>query len=68
MYSDISLYMMPRLHRGREPPTAWAIYWLLFVQQDELACIGGQATDPYEQKTQQSPAFGRSNTPQPAHS
>jgi len=28
------------------------------------ACIGGQTTDPYEQNTQQSPAFGLSSTPQ----
>ncbi len=30
--------------------------------------IGGQGTDPYEQNTQQSPALGRSITPQPEHS
>jgi len=28
------------------------------------ACTGGQTTDPYEQNTQQSPAFGLSTTPQ----
>jgi hypothetical protein len=27
--------------------------------------IGGHGTEPYEQNTQQSPAFGRSVTPQP---
>src|SRR6266700_1244240 len=32
------------------------------------ACIGGHLTEPYEQNTQQSPAFGRSRAPQPAHS
>ena len=28
------------------------------------ACTGGQTTDPYEQNTQQSPAFGLSSAPQ----
>jgi hypothetical protein len=28
----------------------------------------GHGTDPYEQNTQQSPAFGQSMTPHPAHS
>ena len=32
------------------------------------SCTGGHGTEPYEQNTQQSPAFGRSNAPQPAHS
>ncbi|MBN8903148.1 MAG: hypothetical protein J0H57_19125 [Rhodospirillales bacterium] len=27
-------------------------------------CIGGQAIDPYEQKTQQSPGFGFNDCPQ----
>ena len=31
------------------------------------SCTGGQGTEPYEQNTQQSPAFGRSTTPQPPH-
>ena len=31
---------------------------------DCAAWIGGQGTEPYEQNTQQSPAFGRSVTPQ----
>jgi hypothetical protein len=31
------------------------------------SCTGGQGTEPYEQKTQQSPAFGRSTTPQAEH-
>ena len=30
--------------------------------------MGGHFTDPYEQKTQQSPVFGRSNAWQPTHS
>ena len=29
--------------------------------------IGGHGTEPYEQKTQQSPAFGRSKVPQASH-
>jgi hypothetical protein len=29
--------------------------------------IEGHGTEPYEQKTQQSPAFGRSKVPQPSH-
>jgi hypothetical protein len=29
--------------------------------------MGGHFTDPYEQKTQQSPAFGRSMAWHPAH-
>jgi hypothetical protein len=32
---------------------------------DCAAWIGGHGTEPYEQNTQQSPAFGRSVTPQP---
>ena len=32
------------------------------------AWIGGQGTEPYEQKTQQSPAFGRRSSPQPVQS
>jgi hypothetical protein len=32
------------------------------------ACIGGHGTEPYEQKTQQSPGFGRNLSPQPVHS
>jgi hypothetical protein len=32
------------------------------------AWIGGQATVPYEQKTQQSPGFGFSNLLQAGHS
>jgi len=30
--------------------------------------IGGQGTSPKEQKTQQSPAFGRRSAPHPVHS
>ncbi len=32
------------------------------------ACCGGHLTEPYEQNTQQSPAFGRSTVAQPGHS
>ena len=32
---------------------------------DRAAWIGGHGTEPYEQNTQQSPAFGRRVTPQP---
>jgi hypothetical protein len=38
------------------------------AQHDGLAWIGGQGTEPYEQNTQQSPGFGRSNAPQLTHS
>jgi hypothetical protein len=31
-------------------------------------CMGGHFVSPYEQKTQQSPRFGRSNERQPGHS
>lgn len=37
-------------------------------QQSFSAWTGGQDTEPYEQNTQQSPAFGRKSTPQPVHS
>jgi hypothetical protein len=33
----------------------------------DAVCIGGQGTEPYEQKTQQSPNFGRSSVPHPVH-
>lgn len=33
-----------------------------------LRCTGGQGTSPKEQNTQQSPDFGLSISPQPAHS
>jgi hypothetical protein len=43
----------------------------ILVQQQPLPssdfpsnCIGGHGTSPYEQKTQQSPCFGFSNSPQ----
>jgi hypothetical protein len=35
------------------------------AQGARSACFGGQGTVPYEQKTQQSPGFGRSSRPQP---
>lgn len=31
-------------------------------EQDRCICTGGHFTEPNEQNTQQSPAFGRSNT------
>jgi len=43
----------PRDQRQHPAPSAW---------------IGGQATVPYEQNTQQSPALGFSSTPQPVQS
>lgn len=43
-----------------------------FEQQPRLSAlccwIGGQGTEPYEQKTQQSPGFGFSNALQRSHS
>jgi hypothetical protein len=38
------------------------------AQQPLDAWIGGHGTLPYEQKTQQSPAFGRNSSPQPVQS
>jgi hypothetical protein len=38
------------------------------AQHGELAWTGGHGTEPYEQKTQQSPAFGFKTVPQPVHS
>ena len=35
---------------------------------ERCACTGGPGDEPYEQKTQQSPGFGRSLAPQPVHS
>jgi hypothetical protein len=40
----------------------------LVLQQSDAAWRGGQATSSYEQNTQQSPALGWSNAPQPTHS
>jgi len=37
-------------------------------QAAEPACTGGHLIVPYEQYTQQAPAFGRSTMPQPSHS
>jgi hypothetical protein len=37
------------------------------VLPELAACIGGQGTEPKEQKTQQSPALGRSTAPHPSH-
>jgi hypothetical protein len=34
---------------------------------ERCAWIGGHGIEPHEQKTQQSPRFGRSSTPQPVH-
>jgi hypothetical protein len=39
-----------------------------YPQQAFCCWIGGQGTLPNEQKTQQSPAFGRSSSPQPVQS
>lgn len=35
---------------------------------EHSAWMGGHGTEPYEQKTQQSPGFGRNSVPQPVHS
>jgi hypothetical protein len=37
-------------------------------QQPDDSWIGGHLTEPYEQKTQQSPGFGRNNMRQLVHS
>lgn len=39
-----------------------------YPQQDFCCWIGGHGTLPYEQNTQQSPAFGRRSSPQPVQS
>jgi hypothetical protein len=41
---------------------------LISAQEQLPACIGGHLTDPYEQNTQQSPAFGFSRSPHPLQS
>jgi hypothetical protein len=38
-----------------------------YLQQDFCVWIGGHFTEPNEQKTQQSPAFGFNMTPQLVH-
>jgi hypothetical protein len=58
------------------PTTMTVALAILYAVQHEAApgapedalCIGGQATEPYEQNTQQSPCFDRNRTPQPVHS
>jgi hypothetical protein len=40
----------------------------LYLQQSIPFWTGGHLVSPYEQKTQQSPLSGLSNSPQPAHS
>jgi hypothetical protein len=37
-------------------------------EQPRCICTGGHLTDPYEQNTQQSPAFGRNSVLQRSHS
>ena len=39
-----------------------------YEQQPAFAWMGGHGTEPYEQNTQQSPAFGRNIAPHPVHS
>ena len=39
-----------------------------FISPERSAWMGGQGAEPYEQKTQQSPGFGRKIIPQPVHS
>jgi hypothetical protein len=46
---------------------ALALFPAIYEQQSP-AWIGGQGTDPNEQNTQQSPAFGFSRLPQPLQS
>jgi hypothetical protein len=40
----------------------------LQLEQPRCICTGGHLTEPYEQNTQQSPAFGRSMVLQRSHS
>jgi len=44
-------------------PSMRSIARQLDAQHRPSACFGGQGVDPYEQKTQQSPLFGRSKAP-----
>ena len=38
------------------------------LEQPRCICMGGHLTEPYEQNTQQSPAFGRNTVLQLSHS
>lgn len=38
------------------------------LKQPRCVCTGGHLTEPYEQNTQQSPAFGRNTVLQCSHS
>lgn len=38
------------------------------LEQPRCICTGGHLTEPYEQNTQQSPAFGRNTVLQRSHS
>ena len=56
----------PRPYR---PSAAYEAAVAFATPQQPLAVwTGGHLTEPYEQKTQQSPGFGRSTTPQRLHS
>jgi hypothetical protein len=56
-----NIYIVEREHRFQ---------WFQGVQTHSWppACLGGHFTVPYEQNTQQSPAFGFNSTPHPVHS
>ena len=62
----------PRVTRTRSRVTRTATYdcdkTLPALQEPRDSWTGGHFTDPYEQKTQQSPGFGRSTVWQLAHS
>jgi hypothetical protein len=55
---------------SRCKPIAGSLYRRHVVQHLTAlsVCIGGQAAEPYEQNTQQSPGFGRNLASQPLHS
>lgn len=59
------------LHRGASGPYGHPSVLMALAesaQQPPDCCIGGHLTEPYEQNTQQSPAFGRSKVLQRVHS
>lgn len=45
-----------------------ATHQALQLEHPRCICTGGQATEPYEQNTQQSPALGRSTVLQRSQS
>lgn len=59
-------YFLPSL--GRFNTSTIAASHSYFAQHPFLLCTGGHFTEPNEQKTQQSPLFGRNTVLQLLHS